>query len=187
MLKTTVRMPPLPLLKLDLGARTVKLTNGHPLWISGKGWTKARDIADLKGQTVCLVCVQAACRASSTHALPMVTALSQQYAADDAVKIVVVQTAFRDFRSNSLANAKRLAKSLPDTVAVGHTGDSKHRPAVLDNYGIAGTPWVVIIDASGNVAFSAVHLRVEQVGRIIDGLKQPKTELTDADSPLLSE
>lgn len=147
----------------------------------------ARDVADLKGKTVCLVCVQAACRASSSHALPMVTALSKQYAADDSVQIVVVQTAFRDFRRNSLANAKRLAKSLPDTVAVGHTGDSKHRPAVLDNYGIAGTPWVVIIDASGKVAFSAVHLRAEQVGRIIDGLKQPKTELTDADAPLLSE
>jgi len=147
----------------------------------------ARDVADLKGKTVCLVCVQAACRASSTHALPMVTALSKQYAADDSVQIVVVQTAFRDFRRNSLANAKRLAKSLPDTVAVGHTGDSKHRPAVLDNYGIAGTPWVVIIDASGKVAFSAVHLRAEQVGRIIDGLKQPKTELTDADAPLRSE
>jgi len=45
-LKTTVRMSPNPLLKLDLGTRTVKLTNGHPLWISGKGWTKARDIDD---------------------------------------------------------------------------------------------------------------------------------------------
>jgi len=43
-LKTTVR-PPVPLLSLQIGTRTVGVTGGHPFWVSGKGWTKARDIA----------------------------------------------------------------------------------------------------------------------------------------------
>lgn len=42
-LKTTIR-PRTPLLQLQIGGRTVSLTGGHPFWITGKGWTKARDI-----------------------------------------------------------------------------------------------------------------------------------------------
>ena len=42
-LKTTVR-PPRPLLALEIGPRTVRMTGGHPFWIAGKGWVKARDI-----------------------------------------------------------------------------------------------------------------------------------------------
>ena len=42
-LKTTVR-PAVPLMKLEIGNRTISLTKGHPFWISGRGWTKAKDI-----------------------------------------------------------------------------------------------------------------------------------------------
>jgi len=42
-LKTTVR-PPRPLISLEIGPRTVHMTGGHPFWIAGKGWVKARDI-----------------------------------------------------------------------------------------------------------------------------------------------
>lgn len=44
-LKTTVR-PAVPLMKLEIGTRTISLTKGHPFWISGHGWLKARDIKD---------------------------------------------------------------------------------------------------------------------------------------------
>ncbi|MFQ5733649.1 MAG: polymorphic toxin-type HINT domain-containing protein [Planctomycetaceae bacterium] len=44
-LKTTVRRAR-PLLKLDIGPRTINVTGGHPFWISGKGWMKARDVTD---------------------------------------------------------------------------------------------------------------------------------------------
>jgi hypothetical protein len=42
-LRTTVR-PKRPLLALEIGPRTVRLTSGHTFWISGKGWVKARDV-----------------------------------------------------------------------------------------------------------------------------------------------
>jgi len=42
-LKTTVR-PQRPLIALEIGPRTVHLTPGHPFWIPGRGWTRARDI-----------------------------------------------------------------------------------------------------------------------------------------------
>lgn len=42
-LKTTVR-PAASLMKLEIGNRTISLTKGHPFWISGRGWTKAKDI-----------------------------------------------------------------------------------------------------------------------------------------------
>jgi Pretoxin HINT domain len=42
-LKTTVR-PKRPLIAVEIGPRTVRMTGGHPFWISGKGWVKARDI-----------------------------------------------------------------------------------------------------------------------------------------------
>ena len=52
---------------------------------------------------------------------------------------------------------------------------------------LAGAARTSVAGRRGNVAVSAVHLRAEQVGQIIDGLKQAKTKLSDADSPLLSE
>jgi Pretoxin HINT domain len=42
-LRTTIR-PKRPLLALEIGPRTVRMTSGHTFWISGKGWVKARDI-----------------------------------------------------------------------------------------------------------------------------------------------
>jgi hypothetical protein len=56
-LRTTVR-PQRPLLALEIGPRTVRMTEGHLFWISGRGWTKARDIKagmlihDVTGTTV---------------------------------------------------------------------------------------------------------------------------------------
>jgi hypothetical protein len=42
-LKTTVR-PKRPLIALEIGPRTVRMTGGHPFWVPGKGWVKARNI-----------------------------------------------------------------------------------------------------------------------------------------------
>lgn len=42
-LNTTVGKP-VPLMKLEIGTRTVTATPGHPFWVTGRGWMKARDI-----------------------------------------------------------------------------------------------------------------------------------------------
>jgi hypothetical protein len=44
-MKTTVR-PKRPLIALEIGPRTVRMTGGHPFWVPGKGWMKARDIKE---------------------------------------------------------------------------------------------------------------------------------------------
>jgi hypothetical protein len=42
-LATTIR-PAKPLVRLQIGDETINATSGHRFWISGEGWTKARDL-----------------------------------------------------------------------------------------------------------------------------------------------
>lgn len=42
-LRTTVR-PASPLVKLHLGGETLLVTGGHPFWVAGRGWMKAREL-----------------------------------------------------------------------------------------------------------------------------------------------
>jgi hypothetical protein len=42
-LRTTIR-PAGPLLKLTTSRETIRTSGGHPFWVSGRGWVKARDL-----------------------------------------------------------------------------------------------------------------------------------------------
>jgi len=42
--RTTFRTPE-KLTRLEAGDQTIRSTGGHPFWVAGKGWTKARDLA----------------------------------------------------------------------------------------------------------------------------------------------
>lgn len=42
-LRTTIRPPGL-LVKLEANGETIQVSGGHPLWIAGQGWVKARDL-----------------------------------------------------------------------------------------------------------------------------------------------
>ena len=42
-LRTTER-PPENLFKLDVGRESIECTGGHPFWVSGQGWVKARNL-----------------------------------------------------------------------------------------------------------------------------------------------
>jgi len=43
-LRTTVR-PPAALVRLTVDGRTLTASGGHPLWVSGRGWVRARDLS----------------------------------------------------------------------------------------------------------------------------------------------
>jgi hypothetical protein len=40
----TSKRPPEPLVCLTIGSETIRATGGHPFWVSGKGWIKARSL-----------------------------------------------------------------------------------------------------------------------------------------------
>jgi hypothetical protein len=42
-LQTTIR-PPSPLIKVQVGDETIETSAGHPYWVAGEGWVKARDL-----------------------------------------------------------------------------------------------------------------------------------------------
>lgn len=42
-IRTTTRQPE-PLVELSFDGQTIRASGGHPFWISGQGWVKARDI-----------------------------------------------------------------------------------------------------------------------------------------------
>jgi hypothetical protein len=44
-LKTTVR-PPDPIVTIETAEEPIRCSGGHPFWVSGEGWAKARELHD---------------------------------------------------------------------------------------------------------------------------------------------
>ncbi|MBI1310244.1 peptidoglycan DD-metalloendopeptidase family protein [bacterium] len=130
-----------------------------------------REVADMKGKTVCLVCVQSSCEASRVLGGLLLQQLAERYENSPDVVLILLQTAMIDFKQNSAAALRGTAATLPGNVAIGHCGSAKNRPLILNRYGIRATPWTILIRPDGTVAGSGIMVDGSEVGRLIDSLR----------------
>jgi murein DD-endopeptidase MepM/ murein hydrolase activator NlpD len=132
------------------------------------------DVGDLSGKVVCLVCVQASCRGSRSHALPSIARLAGHYAESPDVQLVVLQTAFKKSRRNSQALLQKIADELPPNIPVGDFDPEALPAPIVDDYALRGTPWTVLIDAAGRVRLSGTHVRTDACIELIDALRKER-------------
>jgi hypothetical protein len=134
------------------------------------------DVSQLRGKTIVMVCVQNNCRPSLLLALPTLADAAARFADADDVVLILHQTAFTDFRFNTAARFKQLLSQLPPSIAVAHSGNARSRPVILDDYGIRGTPWTLIIGPDGVVEFSGCLVDSNELIRMVEELRELATD-----------
>lgn len=134
--------------------------------------SQALDASDFAGKVVALFCFDIDCRASQTHGLPGLTHVAAHYNGDTEVAVVGLLTPTGRRRA-SRTEVRRLLQQLPPQVSLGSCARPRETPAILDDYQICGTPWIILIDKGGVVQFSNYTVRAEEIIRRVDELKSP--------------
>jgi thiol-disulfide isomerase/thioredoxin len=145
-----------------LGAQAPEIELDY--WIDADGEKSEFSIHSQKGKWTYLYCFQDWCPGCHAHGFPALQKLSTELNGNSNLSIVSVQTVFEGFSSNTLEDVRKLQKQYDLAIPMGHdAGDPNgdHRPSVMKNYRTGGTPWTVIIDPNGTVAFNDYHINID--------------------------
>lgn len=120
--------------------------------------TTTLNVDDFRGKVLYLYFFQSWCPGCHSSGFPTLQTLQQQFANDDHVAFVVVQTTFEGHTQNGadqlLPTADRYGLKIPFGQSEGDSGT----PDIMYKYRTGGTPWVVLIDKQGQVVFNDFHI-----------------------------
>ncbi len=134
-------------------------------WIDSRGNTADYSIYNQQGKWVYLYCFQDWCPGCHSHGFPALHKLSQAFPDQSAISIVAVQTVFEGFWSNTQDDVRKLQIQYDLKIPMGHDPgdpDNDHRPKTMKNYRTGGTPWTIIIQPDGRVAFNDFHINIDK-------------------------
>jgi thiol-disulfide isomerase/thioredoxin len=134
-------------------------------WIDATGEQSEFSIGAQKGKWVYLYCFQDWCPGCHAHGFPALQQLSAEFPQSDVLSIAAIQTVFEGFSSNTLEDVRKLQLKYELAIPMGHDAgnpDGDHRPKTMKDYRTGGTPWTVIIDPNGVVAFNDFHVNIDK-------------------------
>ena len=91
---------------------------------------------------------------------------------------VGIQTVFEGFNINTEDKLRKNQLKYEVEIPMAHAAEDQHSrsiPEIMRNYRSGGTPWTVIIDPSGKVAFNDFHVGVVPAVALIEKLLDPKS------------
>ncbi len=95
------------------------------------------------------------------------------YTDNEAVTFLAVQTVFEGYRVNTPDKLRHNQLKYDLTIPMAHAAgdpDTHRAPAIMSAYRSGGTPWTVIIDPGGRVAYNGFHINADEARTLIDGL-----------------
>jgi len=108
---------------------------------------------------------------------PTLKKLTEAFKNRDDVVFVGIQTVFEGFGINTAAKLRKNQVKYEVEIPMAHAaGDQQTHniPEIMRNYRSGGTPWTVIIDPSGKVAFNDFHIDAGPAVALIEKLLQQK-------------
>ena len=145
------------------GAYAPELTQNY--WIDAEGKKSDYSITAQKGRWVYLYCFQDWCPGCHAHGFPALQQLSEVFPESEVLSIAAIQTVFEGFSSNTREDVRKLQLKYELAIPMGHDAgnpDGDHRPKTMKDYRTGGTPWTVIIDPNGVVAFNDFHINIDR-------------------------
>ena len=139
-------------------------------WIDAEGEQSEFSIGAQKGKWVYLYCFQDWCPGCHAHGFPALQQLSAEFPQSDVLSIAAIQTVFEGFSSNTVEDVRKLQLKYELAIPMGHDAgnpDGDHRPKTMKDYRTGGTPWTVIIDPNGVVAFNDFHVNIDKFTEFI--------------------
>ena len=140
-------------------------------WLDRNGAPTTYSIGASKGKWIYLKCFQNWCPGCHKYGFPTLKKVADAFDDDDRVSVVAVQTVFEGFTVNTRDAVRELQMRYELPIPMGHdpgTPDGERLPSTMLNYRTGGTPWVIIIEPGGRVAYNDYHINGE---RFIELLK----------------
>ena len=140
-------------------------------WIDGDGKPSSFSIKESKGKWVFLKCFQNWCPGCHSSGFPTLKAFSDRFYGHPEVAIAAIQTVFEGYRSNTKDDVRELQLRYDLPVTMGHDpGDEKthDRPSTMVNYRTGGTPWLILIDPEGQVAYNGFQVHSDKLIEFIE-------------------
>lgn len=130
---------------------------GVDTWINLPEGKERLGMPDFQGKVLAMLFFQATCTACEYREFPVMKQLVEEFEGDDGIAFVAIQTTFEDFTSNSELQLKPVAEKHKLSIPFGHLAKSADPNVYSLNvaYNTPGTPWWVVIDKEGKVAFNA--------------------------------
>lgn len=141
-------------------------------WLDRNGEPTTYSLAALRGRWVFLECFQNTCAACHAHGFPTLKKVADAFDGDDRVSVAGVQTVFEDFAGNTREAIRALQIRYALPIPMGHdpgSPDGERLPTTMLNYRSGGTPWIIVIEPGGTVAYNDYRIDGE---RFIELLKR---------------
>ncbi len=141
-------------------------------WIDANGKPSSFSVLEQKGKWVFLKFFQNWCPGCHKSGFPTLKKFSDEFHEHPDVAIAAVQTVFEGFSSNTQAAVRELQLRYELPITMGHdvgTEETQHHPLTMRNYRTGGTPWLVLIDPEGVVAFNDFHVSSDGLIEYVKG------------------
>ena len=126
-------------------------------WLGGDGEPSAYSIAEHRGKWIFLECFQNWCPGCHAHGFPTLKKVADAFAGEPRVSVAAVQTVFEGFETNTREAVRALQLRYELAIPMGHdpgTPDGERLPSTMVNYRTGGTPWIIVIEPAGTVAYN---------------------------------
>lgn len=137
-------------------------------WIDAEGKPASFTIAESKGKWTFLKCFQNWCPGCHASGFPSLKAFADEFHDNPKVAIAGIQTVFEGFSTNTQDAVRELQLRYELPVVMGHDPGDPEGLKISDTmlkYRTGGTPWLILIDPEGVVAFN--DFRVD-TGKLIE-------------------
>jgi len=130
-------------------------------WLDGNGEPTTYSIAASRGKWIYLECFQNWCPGCHTYGFPTLKKVADAFDGDDRVSVAAVQTVFEGFANNTRTAVRELQLRYELAIPMGHdpgSADGARLPSTMMNYRTGGTPWTIVIEPGGIVAYNDYHI-----------------------------
>lgn len=139
-------------------------------WIDADGEPSKFSIEDSKGNWILLKCFQNWCPGCHSSGFPFLQAFAKEFHDNPDVSIAAIQTVFEGFDTNTQDAVRELQLEYKLPIMMGHdAGDPEglSTPDTMLKYRTGGTPWIILIDPNGMVAFNDFRVNTRKLIRFL--------------------
>lgn len=134
-------------------------------WLDRDGAPTRFSVGESRGKWVYLKCFQNWCPGCHKYGFPTLKKVADAFDGDNRVAVAAVQTVFEGFTANTREAVRELQLRYELPIPMGHdpgSPDGERLPSTMQSYRTGGTPWVIIIEPGGRVAYNDYHIDGER-------------------------
>ncbi len=153
------------------------LAYGHSTELLNLKWYDSKDKVhklsekDFSKKITVLKFFKSNCPGCLSFGLPLAKKVSDHYKSDTKVQVLIAQTVFSGFRTNTKSKLKDIRKRFNLDVLMAQDDLGGKGSSLIGKYRAQGTPWFVILDENGKVLLSDYRVSFKGLKNLIDSAK----------------